>query len=93
MKRPSSGNLIEKMKRLADLGHPNAEALLEAANAFEKASTEFLADQRTTDGISIYREKFLTTWQDACRVHLESVTPPKDSVATSLDPELYNVHR
>jgi hypothetical protein len=82
------------MRRIADKGHPHADALRAAADAFEKASNEFHADRdREARAFELAWQGFatpevetlLTFWREAHRVLSQALTPPPGSVESWIE--------
>lgn len=56
-------DLADKMRALADTGHPRAEELRQKASAFDTAAAGFYAEPQTVDV-----KKYVGTWARARRL-------------------------
>jgi hypothetical protein len=77
--------LVQRMRRIADKGHPMADELRAAADVYEKASNEFHADRELEarsfelawQGIETPElAAVLAKWTEARRVLSKALEPP-----------------
>jgi hypothetical protein len=64
-------NLSDKMRALADTGHPRATELREKANEFDKNTAGFYAENQTCDV-----ETFMGSWARARRLWCQCTGDP-----------------